>query len=146
MIGKLNDEKAYKLLQEAFDSLDWNYKTIPEEMSLMSSFVGDDLEIGFHAMVEEGSIRMSSVFSFKVPAEKMKDFVWELNKINGCLRFGSFSLDPNSGLVTFDYTYIYNDAKPSKELLLAIIHMVVKTTDEHDGDLLRLIAPSNMYN
>ena len=140
MIGKTTDEKAYKLLQETFDSNGWSYKTVEENMGILSSFKGDDLNIGFHAFVRQGAIRMSAILSFKVPEKDMKDFVWNLNKINSDLLFGNFTLNPDEGFVTFDYAYIFSEAKPSTELLESIIGMVINTTDRFDGKLHNLLS------
>ena len=67
------------------------------------------------------------------------DVLTQLNMLNNSLRFGSFMLDPESGWLLFKYGYIYINARPSEELVLSLVSMVVQTVDEHDGDLKKII-------
>ena len=91
------DDRAYGALRETFGSKGWGYKAVPENRGIVSSFQGNDLAIGFHAFVSDGMIRMAAILSFRVPAERMHDFVWSLNAINSDLPFGSFAMNPADG-------------------------------------------------
>ena len=129
------DDRAYGALRETFGSKGWGYKAVPENRGIVSSFQGNDLTIGFHAFVSDGMIRMAAILSFRVPAERMRDFVWSLNAINSDLLFGSFAMNPADGYVTFDYALVYKGAVPSADLIADVVVTMVNTADRFDGSL-----------
>ncbi len=139
MFGKIDDEKAFKLLKQSFDSAGYRYEADDAHLALRAMFKGNDLPILFESRVYDGALHMESVLRFVVPKDKMQDFVWEINKINGNLRFGNFVMDPDSGKALFAYAYLFEEAKPSEELILQIAHMVIGTADDYDGRLAKLI-------
>lgn len=132
------EETVYQTLLDALNALGYDCDADPEAMSIEAIVPGDDLEIGFMAYVEEGRIRMSCILSISVPPERRRDLVWELNSINSELIYGCFTLGED-GIVSYDYTHIYNDTAPSPELMAALADLMVSTVDEYDGELDRVI-------
>ena len=138
-IGKTDDEKVYQTLKDMFEELGSETTANDAELTLETIFQGDDLEIGFQAIVVERSVLMSAILAITVPPEKQKDFVWQINGINADMLYGHFVLHPDGGMVTLDYTYIFDDAKPSRETLGYIVHSILAEVDKYDGTLSQFV-------
>ena len=138
-IGKTDDEKVYQTLKDMFEELGSETTANDAELTLETIVQGDDLEIGFQVIVVERSVLMSAILAITVPPEKQKEFVWQINGINTDMLYGHFVLHPDGGMVTLDYTYIFDDAKPSRETLGYIVHSILAEVDKYDGTLSQFI-------
>ncbi len=139
MFGKPAHEKNYQAVAQAFKILNWSYEELPADMLVRSVIQGDDLPIAVIVKVDEGFLTFRCKLAFDAPEPKHKTIVWELNKINDELQFGSFRLDTESGWVSFHYSLIFGDNKLDPQLIAAVLKMVIDTVDAHDGDLKKLL-------
>lgn len=139
MLTKATQEKVYRTLKKVFEKNGWGYEPDDSRMMLMTDFMGDDLSIAMMVRVSDIDISLTTIFDYRVPDASRRDFVWELNRLNHALSYGRFSLDPNDGSVYFSYNHIFEDSKPSEELIGSLIAMVIRTTDEQDGELRRML-------
>ncbi|MDO5852737.1 MAG: YbjN domain-containing protein [Thermoplasmata archaeon] len=140
MFTKATEDSVYKTVKKTFDNNRWSYNADDRNHRLLTGFLGDDLRIKLSVEVTSLDIRFVTMFDYQVPKEKRTEFVLELNKINKDLAYGCFSLDPDDGSVFFAFTHIFEGGKPSDELIEQLVTLVVQTTDEHDGDLQKILS------
>jgi hypothetical protein len=136
-----NGKDVFRTVCKAFDFKDIKCKADETALQIYSVFNGDDLPISLIITIDDASssVDFRCKLAFEAPMSSYNDVLTQLNMLNNSLRFGSFMLDPESGWLLFKYGYIYINARPSEELVLSLVSMVVQTVDEHDGDLKRII-------
>ena len=135
---KQDTDSITELVRRSLDvaELKYTYSNATNHFSIV--FMGDDLPINVNLVVDDLTIRFVSHLDLKAKPEKYKDVAWELNGINKRLRFGAFYLDPDDGMISFEYSFPYVEANPSTDFILAFMKMFVGTVDEYDGDLKNL--------
>lgn len=161
MFGKkknLNDKVC-----EALDGVKYKYQKYPEANAVAYMVNGDDLPIMMAMTSDQNSITFSGRLMFEVPPTQVNITLDALNKLNRTIKYGRFYLDksapkegeeesPNSS-VFFAYAIPVEDNHISSEMVGAIIGMVQKTIDDHDGELKKLVetggwskyTDNNMY-
>ena len=132
-------EGVFKTLRNALDKRDLKYEIDEDNQAIGLSVMGDDLPIPTMIQVNNNHVRFTAILAFKAIEASYKDVAWNLNLLNTELTFGSFSLNPEDGIVRFDYSYIISNAKPTEDILIALLKMVWTTVDEHDGDLKKIV-------
>ena len=132
-------EGVFKTLRNALDKRDFKYEVDEDNQAIGLSVMGDDLPISTMIQVNDNHVRFTAILAFKAIEASYKDVAWNLNLLNTELTFGSFSLNPEDGIVRFDYSYIISNAKPTEDILIALLKMVWTTVDEHDGDLKKIV-------
>ena len=71
-IGKTDDEKVYQTLKDMFEELGSETTANDAELTLETIVQGDDLEIGFQAIVVERSVLMSAILAITVPPRRSR--------------------------------------------------------------------------
>lgn len=133
---------------KALKSSDVKFNTNEEDLKVYSTFQGDDLPIKLEISLDPKFpfLCFNSLLDFKAPAESYEIILEGLNRINAGLHFGAFILDPESGRVIYRYHYMFAEYKPSADLIVGMVGMVVKTVDENDGALKKLIPVKTTFN
>lgn len=139
---KEDPEKVYDTLIGALDRNGLKYKADENEKILSIHMMGDDLPILTFIKVNDNHIRFTAILAFKATEESYREVAWNLNILNTKLTYGSFSLSPDDGIVHFDYSYIFANAKPTEGILMGLLSMVWTTVDEYDGDLKEIVPVS----
>jgi len=139
MFGKPAHLKNYDALPQAFRLLNWKYEELPKDMVVRSVIQGDDLPIAVIVKMDEGFATFRCKLAFEAESPQQKEIVWELNKINDQLQFGSFRLDPESGWLAFHYSQVFGENRLDPDLIAAVLKMVVDTVDAHDGALKNIL-------
>jgi len=105
---------------------------------------GTDLPIAVQIVVDDETttLNFACPLAFKAPPASYSDVLIQLNTINTGIRFGAFILNPEDGWLGYRYSYIYAQARPSGEMISALVGMVIKIVDEYD-DRLKKIVPVN---
>ncbi|MGN1044532.1 MAG: YbjN domain-containing protein, partial [Candidatus Methanomethylophilaceae archaeon] len=98
----------------------------------------DDLPISISISIDDISIRFICYLDLKAKEERYREVTWELNDINRHLIFGAFFLDPDDGMISFEYSYPYIEADVSQGFILGFMKMLANTVDRYDGDLKKL--------
>lgn len=132
---------VYRLVCRIFDKNGFKYEADEANLAVASKFDGDDLPITIIIGVndEKKTIQFICKMMFEVPLTHQNDIILALNDINSEIMYGRFVLNRENGWVTFEYSYIYRDAKVTEETLSLICTMMLKTTDLHDGPLNALL-------
>lgn len=105
---------------------------------------GFDLPISVQIVVDEETttLNFACPLAFKAPPASYSDVLIQLNTINTGIRFGAFILNPADGWLGYRYSYIYAQARPSSDMISALVGMVIKIVDEYDTPL-KQIVPVN---
>ncbi|MBO5547247.1 MAG: YbjN domain-containing protein [Candidatus Methanomethylophilaceae archaeon] len=157
--GKKNETKKYGLtgdddvittIRKALESNDMKYQYSDDYKMFTVPIQGDDLPIMMNMVVQDAAIHFVCPLALKAEPNNFEKVAWELNGINKTLPFGAFFLDPDEGLISFEYGYIFVETKMSQEFVLSMMKHMVKTVDQHDGDLKKLAEevskiPDAMY-
>jgi len=122
-------------VRRAFETtgLKYNYNSAREVF--ITCFEGDDLPITINIAVHDRVLRFVCPLDLKAKEGNYKDVLWELNGINKDLLFGAFYLDPEDGMIAFEYSFPFMEADVSPEFVLIFIKLCKETVDAHDGDL-----------
>lgn len=131
-------ETVTKTVQGALDLAGFSYNYNKSNNVFMTGFMGDDLPISMNILISDTSVRFISYLNLKSNESRYRDVCWELNKINKDLAFGSFYLDPEDGMISFEYGFLYVETDVSPEFILLFLKMFVETVDKYDGDLKKL--------
>lgn len=128
-------ETVVKTIQEAFGAADITFKFDQDRKVFMVPFQGDDLPIPLGIAVDDVVLHFRAHLALRAEPKNYQKVLTEINNINKDLLYGSFSMDPEEGLIFFDYGFPYQEAKVSHGFFLSFLQMIVKTVDEHDGSL-----------
>ncbi len=131
-------EKVVSVIKTALDSKNFKYRYDEDEHVFITSFMGDDLPIGTTIRVLKGVIHYMCLLDLKASPDNYSKVAWELNCINKKLMFGAFVLDPDDGMISFEYGYPFVEADVSPEFILYFTKSMVDTVDEYDGSLKKL--------
>lgn len=139
---------VYADLKNALASADVKFNTDDQAFTVYSVFQGDDLPIKVEISVDPKYpfLCFNSLLDFQAPEESYGAILEGLNAINAGLHFGAFILDPETGRVMYRYHYMFAEYRPSKDLIVGLTGMVVKTVDENDGNLKKLIPESTKFS
>ena len=140
--GRTTKDQVISVIKSALDSQDFKYKFDEENNVFVTSFMGDDLPIGTLLNVRDEVLHFAFFLNLKASPENYKEVVWELNIINKNLMFGTFYLDPDDGMISFDYGFPYSEVNMSQGFFLAFTHALLDTVDENDGKLKRIAEKS----
>jgi hypothetical protein len=132
-------EDVIKAMKEGLDANEFKYNYDPAKSLFITSFMGDDLPIAMNIYIDDMAIHFVCLLDLRAAPENYNTVAWNLNCINKKLVFGAFYLDPDDGMITFEYGFPFLEAKVSPEFLISFIAHFVKIVDEHDGDL-KLLA------
>jgi hypothetical protein len=151
MIGRKKSKTAsrddlYDTCVKAFENNDWKYVADKKDCIIYSEFTGDDMPIEIFLGVSDTILNYTCFLGFKAESSKYMEVAWSLNSINKDLTFGSFRLDPETGLLTFNYSHLYVESAPSSDLIAAIMNMVLEIVDKHDGDLKKIAVVTENSN
>ena len=148
MFGKKKEEAESKstltvkdvtdIVRNALEDAKLKYNYISESNVFVTGFMGDDLPITANIGIRDGILRYVCHLDLKAQTENYKNVAWELNCINKNLMFGMFYLDPDDGMISFEYNFPYAEASLSEGFVLAFLQMAGKTVDKYDGDLKKL--------
>ena len=143
-------EQVVSVIKNALDSQDFKYRYVDEAKLFVTSFMGDDLPIATNIRVLDGVIHFMLLLDLKTSPDNFSKVSWELNCINKQLMFGAFILDPDDGMISFEYGFPYVEADVSSAFILYFTKCMVDTVDAHDGDLKKIAETvkrdmDNMY-
>ncbi len=132
-------EDVIKAMKEGLEANEFKYRFDPEQSLFITSFMGDDLPIAVNILVDSMTIHFICHLDLRAAPGNYNTVAWNLNCINKKLIFGAFYLDPDDGMITFEYGFPFLEAKVSPEFLISFVAHLVKIVDENDGNL-KLIA------
>ena len=125
-------------IRKYFDDIEYKYDYIEKDSAIITGFMGDDLPIRIGIYIGEETIVFRSVLDLCAQKNNYPQVLEELNRINASLVFGMFFLDTEDGFIIFEYGFPYNDARLSPDFFLGFLRMIIKTVDDHDGDLKKI--------
>lgn len=128
-------EDVIKAMKDALEANEFKYSFDPEKNLFMTKFMGDDLPIAVNILVDDMAMHFICLLDLRAEPGNFNTVAWNLNCINKKLIFGAFYLDPEDGMITFEYGFPFLEAKPSPEFLMSFVSLLVNTVDQHDGDL-----------
>jgi hypothetical protein len=131
-------QEVIDAMTTGLESSELKYKFDQEKSLFTTSFMGDDLPIGVNILIDDVAAHFILFLDLKAAPENYKTVAWDLNCLNKKLVFGSFYLDPEDGMITLEYGFPYLEARVSPDFLISFVGLLVRTVDEHDGDLKQL--------
>jgi hypothetical protein len=103
--------------------------------SFATRFMGDDLPIDLNIIIDDLALHFIAHLDLRASPDNFNNVAWNLNCINKKMVFGAFYLDPDDGMISFEYGLPYVEADLSPKFLMSFIRIFVQIVDEHDGEL-----------
>ena len=135
---KKDQKSITELVRKSLEIAEIKYNYSSKDNCFICHFMGDDLPITMSISIDEISIRFICYLDLKAKEEKYREVTWELNDINRSLIFGAFFLDPDDGMISFEYSFPYIEAEVSHGFILSFMKMLADTVDRNDADLKKL--------
>ena len=146
IFDRLSDKKGHLTtkadaigsIRKYFDDIEYKYDYIETDSAIITGFMGDDLPIRIGIYIGEETIMFRSVLDLCAQKNNYSQVLEELNRINASLVFGMFFLDTENGYIIFEYGFPYTEARLTPDFFLGFLRMIIKTVDDHDGDLKKI--------
>ena len=140
MSSKEKAKQVFDLMTTALDKQSWNYKAYPDELRIESNYIGNDISISFHVIVDEerDSIILLSQMPFTICEEKRIDTAIAVCVVNYTFINGSFDFDINDGELRFRLTTNYFDCEVGEEFFMNMIKIALFTIDEYNDKFFAL--------
>jgi hypothetical protein len=140
--GGSTQAQLFKTIRATLDEMDWSYDADEPNYVIQTGMKGDDLAIPLIIIVENNTLVFLSPLNLTADPDNFKKVTWELNNINKGIKFGKFFLDPDKGRIYYQFSFPYIEAAVSKKFFATFLEIVLKTVDEHDGDLKKIAEKS----
>lgn len=139
--------RIYKEIRAALDSENLAYREDALKREIWCLFEGDDMPVKLSVSVSDEApmIMFDCLLDFKAPDKSFGPVLEGLNVINSSLHFGAFILNPETGRLLYRYHFLLDGRIPSRDVILAVVKMVVDTVDANDGAIKALIPEKTSF-
>ena len=138
----------FKLLAKAFDSKVWRYKTDEDNLTMTTSFRGDDLSMPIIIKIdaERDIIRLHSVLETKFGEDKRAMGSVATSLINWRVVNGCFDYDMSDGQVVFRIVQSYRNCTLSEDVIIYLVNCLVGTVDDYNDVLTKMARGEADFN
>lgn len=138
----------FKLLAKAFDSKGWRYKTDEDNLTMTTSFRGDDLSMPIIIKIdaERDIIRLHSVLETKFGEDKRAMGSVATSLINWRVVNGCFDYDMSDGQVVFRIVQSYRNCTLSEDVIIYLVNCLVGTVDDYNDVLTKMARGEADFN
>lgn len=133
-------KKIYDTMVAALKEKEWAFEEKPDDLTVVSGYVGDDLPIHFiiSVDVDREVIRFFSPMPYHIQEEKRVEMALAVNVANYGLVNGSFDFDINDGEIRFRLTTSFCGCEIGKDFFMDMMATALLTTDNYNDKFLML--------
>lgn len=133
-------KKIYSTMVSALKKQEWHFEEHEEDLTIVSSYVGDDIPISFFIEIDADRevIRFIAPISFNIAEDKRVDAAIAVCVANYGLVNGSFDYDLKDGEIRFRMTTSYVGCEVGEEFFMAMMATALMTTDRYNDKFLML--------